>query len=69
MVKDLALLLLWLRFNPWPGSFYVPWAQPKKGGRISFLIIFLTTLNQSNVAILLLGVQIVTVTLENNLAL
>jgi len=22
--------LLWLRFDPWPGTFYVPWAQPKK---------------------------------------
>ena len=30
-VKDLVLLQLWrrlqfqLRFNPWPGNFYVPW--------------------------------------------
>ena len=26
-VKDLALLLLWLRFNPWPGN--LPWGQTK----------------------------------------
>lgn len=35
-VKDPALslhwlrLLLWLEFNPWPGSFYMPWAWSKK---------------------------------------
>ena len=35
-VKDQALLLLWLGsllwygFNPWPGNFHMPWAQPKK---------------------------------------
>ena len=22
--------LLWCRFNPWPGNFHMPWAQPKK---------------------------------------
>ena len=33
-VKDLALSLqwlwslLWLRFSPWPGSFYRPWVHP-----------------------------------------
>ena len=33
--KDLALsllwhgLLLWLKFNPWPGNFHMPWAWPK----------------------------------------
>ena len=34
-VKDLVLLLwlllhLWLWFSPWPGNFFVPWAQPKE---------------------------------------
>ena len=35
-VKDPVLLLLWLglllwrRFDPWPGNFSMPWAQPKK---------------------------------------
>ena len=29
VVKDLALSLLWLRFNPWPGNFHVLQAQPK----------------------------------------
>ena len=39
-VKDLVLSLLWLssllwcRFDPWPGNFYMPWVQapppPKK---------------------------------------
>ena len=35
-LKDLVLSrqwlrsLLWLGFNPWPGNFPVPWAQPKK---------------------------------------
>ena len=24
-VKDLVLSLLWLRFEPWPGNFCVPW--------------------------------------------
>ena len=36
MVKGLALsllwlrLLLWFRFNIWPGNFYMPWTWPKK---------------------------------------
>ena len=29
-VKDLALSLLWCRFDPWPGNFHMPWAWPKK---------------------------------------
>ena len=35
-VKDLALslpwfrLLLWHRFDPWPGNFHMLWLQPKK---------------------------------------
>ena len=29
MVKDLALSLLWLRFNPWPRSFCIPWIYAK----------------------------------------
>ena len=34
-VRDLALLLLWVRsllwhrFDPWPGNFCMIWAQPK----------------------------------------
>ena len=42
-VKDPALLLLWLRsmlwrkFNPWPGNFYIPWSQPKKEKEKSML--------------------------------
>ena len=34
-IKDLALSLpwlwslLWLRFDPWPRNFYMPWAWPK----------------------------------------
>lgn len=27
-LKDLALLQLWLRFNPWPGNFHVPQVWP-----------------------------------------
>ena len=29
-IKDLALSLLWLRFNPWPGNFFMLQARPKK---------------------------------------
>ena len=29
-VKDLALSLLWLRFDPKPGNFHMPQARPKK---------------------------------------
>ena len=29
-VKDLALSLLWHRFDPWPGNFHVPQREPKK---------------------------------------
>ena len=29
-VKDLALSLLWLRFDPRPGNFHIPPVQPKK---------------------------------------
>ena len=35
-VKDLALTLLWLRlllwcrFDPWPGNFHMLWVQPQK---------------------------------------
>ena len=29
-IKDLVLSLLWLRFDPWPGNFHMPWAWPKK---------------------------------------
>ena len=28
-VKDLALSLLWLRFDPWPGNFYMSQGWPK----------------------------------------
>ena len=30
MVKDSALSLLWLGFDPWPGNFCMLQAQPKK---------------------------------------
>ena len=30
MVRESALSLLWLRFNPWPGNFYTLLVQPKK---------------------------------------
>ena len=33
MVKDLALSLLWLGFNTWPGNFHMPWVWPIKKGR------------------------------------
>ena len=29
-VKDPALSLLWRGFNPWPGSFSMPWEWPKQ---------------------------------------
>ena len=29
-VKDSALSLPWLRFNPWPRNFHMPQVQPKK---------------------------------------
>ena len=29
-LKDLALLQLWLKFNPWPGNFHMPWVWPLK---------------------------------------
>ena len=28
--KDPALSLLWLRFDPWPGKFHMPWERQKK---------------------------------------
>ena len=28
-VKDSALSLLWLRFDPWPWNFHMPWVLPK----------------------------------------
>ena len=62
-VKDLALSLLWLwlllwgRFNPWPGNFYMPWAWPKKKKELNgkFLSLFfffkgwLTVLRQGHI--------------------
>ena len=30
VVMDLALSLLWLRFNPWPGNFRTLQARPKR---------------------------------------
>ena len=32
-VKDLALSLLWLGMNPWPGNFHMPRVWPKKKER------------------------------------
>ena len=29
-VKDLVLLQLWLRFQPWSRNFHVPWVPPPK---------------------------------------
>ena len=43
-VKDLAFPLLWLgsllwsRFNPWPGNFYMPWVWPKRKKRRNTLL-------------------------------
>ena len=43
-VKDLALpqlwhrLPLWLRFDPWPGTFHMPWVQLKKKKKIRLLL-------------------------------
>lgn len=30
MVRDLAMSMLWLQFNSWPGNFRRPRVQPKK---------------------------------------
>ena len=30
VIKDSALLLLWLGFNPWPRNFCIMWVWPKK---------------------------------------
>ena len=30
LVKDLASLLLWRGFDPWPGNFHMPWVWQKK---------------------------------------
>ena len=27
-LEDLALSLLWHRFDPWPGNFHIPWSCP-----------------------------------------
>ena len=33
MVTAAAWLLLWCRFDPWPGNFSIPWVElEKKGG-------------------------------------
>lgn len=32
-VKDMALSLLWLRFNPWASNFHMPQVQPKQPKR------------------------------------
>ena len=32
MVKDLALSLLWHRFDPWPRNFHMPQAQEGREG-------------------------------------
>ena len=29
-IKDPALPQLWLKFNPWPGNFHMPWVRLKK---------------------------------------
>ena len=29
-LEDPGLPKLWLRFNPWPGNFHMPWGQPLK---------------------------------------
>ena len=45
-VKDLVLslqqlgLLLWYRFDPWPGNFHMPQVQPKKKKRTTPLFFF-----------------------------
>ena len=37
-VKDPVLLLLWHRFDPWPGNFCMPWARPKKKKKDDFKV-------------------------------
>ena len=32
-IEDLVLSLLWRKFDPWPGNFCMPWAQPEKKER------------------------------------
>ena len=34
-VKDLALSLLWHRFDLWPRNFHVPWPWPKKKKKVT----------------------------------
>ena len=29
-LKEPVLLQVWLRFNPWPRNFHMPWVQPFK---------------------------------------
>ena len=39
-VKDLALSLLWLKFDPWPGKFHMLWVQQKKKKKDEFFKVF-----------------------------
>ena len=47
-VKDLVLslqqlgLLLWYRFDPWPGNFHMPWLWPKKRIASAWYTLFLS---------------------------
>ena len=41
VVKDLVLSLLWLRFNPWPENFCMPWAWPKKVQKVEIFLAWL----------------------------
>ena len=39
-VKDLALLLLWCGFDPWPEKFCILQVQPKKKKKIPFRVLW-----------------------------
>ena len=38
-VKDLALSLLWLRFDPWPGNIHMLWGSQKPSKTKNHLLI------------------------------
>ena len=54
-IKDPALPQLWLKFNPWPGNFHMPWVRLKKKKkrcailRTSFLLLIRTHFSMNNI--------------------